>query len=162
MSKPAFLDLQNKLQQKIKQHMNWGTGITIGITFFVLMTLGFVMVAVRQDHELVSEDYYEQELDYQAKMEHAVHAKESGINPIVRQVEAGCVEVMFSVPMRGRIFLFRPSDKKMDSQSAFSTDESGLTKYCPENLPAGLWKISLEWEHEGKICYSEHSLHTKG
>lgn len=120
------------------------------------------MVAVRQDHELVAEDYYEQELDYQAKMEHAANAKASGINPIVKQGASGCVEVMFSAPMRGRIFLFRPSDKKMDAQSNFTTDKSGKATYCPEKLPAGMWKISLEWEHEGKVCYSEHSLHTQG
>jgi hypothetical protein len=142
--------------------MNWGTGITIGIALFVLMTLGLVMVAVRQDHELVAEDYYERELDYQAKMEHAVNAKDSGINPVVSQGEAGCVEVMFSVPVKGKIVLFRPSDKSMDSESVFASDESGKTQYCPERLAPGFWKISLEWEHNGKVCYSEHSLHVQG
>jgi hypothetical protein len=141
--------------------MNWGTGITIVIVFFILMTLGFVTVAVRNDNELVAEDYYDQELGYQDKLNYAHNAKGSGINPKVSQTETGCIRVDFSTAVSGTLVLFRPSDKTMDSQASFESQADSTWKHCPDKLPRGMWKVSLTWLYQGKTCYSEHSLNTQ-
>jgi hypothetical protein len=141
--------------------MNWGTGITIVIAFFILMTLGFVTVAVRNDNELVAEDYYDQELGYQDKLNYAHNAKESGINPKVAQTETGCIQVDFPTAVSGSLVLFRPSDKTMDSQASFEAKSDSTWKHCPDKLPRGMWKVSLTWQYQGKTCYSEHSLNTQ-
>ncbi len=141
--------------------MNWGTGIAIVITFFILMTLGFVTVAVRNDNELVSEDYYDQELGYQDKLNHAHNAQESGISPKVSQTETGCIQIDFPMPVSGSLVLFRPSDKSMDSKASFESKADSIWKHCPKQLPAGMWTVSLTWKFNGKTCYSEHVLTTQ-
>lgn len=141
--------------------MNWGTGITLVIAFFILMTLGFVTVAVRQDNDLVAEDYYDQELGYQDRLNFAHNAKESGWSPVVNQTESGCIQVAFPEAVTGSLVLFRPSDKKMDSKASFNSPADSIWKHCPTHLPKGMWKVSLTWLYNGKTCYSEHDLNTQ-
>lgn len=45
--------------------INWGTGITITIVLFAGLMAFMVYMSVQQDFELVSENYYEEELRYQ-------------------------------------------------------------------------------------------------
>lgn len=138
--------------------MNWGTGIGIVIAVFILMTLGFVTIAMRQNVDLVAEDYYEQDLDYEMKIEQARNARNTATIPDVRQDETGCIRLDFPAAVAGSVFLYRASDKILDMHKSFQTDTSGKGQVCPENFPPGAWKIYLTWQYQGLDCYSEHSL----
>lgn len=44
---------------------NWGHGIFLGITAFIVFILFMVFSATQIDYDLVSEDYYDQEIAYE-------------------------------------------------------------------------------------------------
>lgn len=44
--------------------MNWGKGIIIGMGLFMAFILTLVIIMMRQDIDLVQEDYYQQELAF--------------------------------------------------------------------------------------------------
>jgi len=46
--------------------MNWGKGIVIGMVSFMSFIVFMVVSMMRQSADLVSEDYYQQELNYNA------------------------------------------------------------------------------------------------
>jgi hypothetical protein len=45
--------------------MNWGHKITIVIIVFLVGMLGMVFIALRQNNEMIDDDYYKKELAYQ-------------------------------------------------------------------------------------------------
>ena len=56
----------------MKLRLNWGTGIFIAMLSFMIFILSFVYKSVAMDeyqHELVSEDYYKDELHYQEEID---------------------------------------------------------------------------------------------
>ena len=49
--------------------MNWGWKIAIGYSIFVAGILSLVVVAYRQTNDLVSADYYAQEIQFQQRID---------------------------------------------------------------------------------------------
>ena len=49
--------------------MNWGKGIFIFYSLFVVAILSVVYFAFTQEVNLVSEDYYQQEIAYESQIE---------------------------------------------------------------------------------------------
>ena len=47
---------------------NWGTGILIFLILFLMAAAVFIGFAMRQDVNLVHEDYYEKGVDYERQM----------------------------------------------------------------------------------------------
>ena len=58
----------------MKIQWNWGKGIAVVYILFVIGTLSFVTFAFTQKVELVSNDYYAQEIDYQNRIEQTERA----------------------------------------------------------------------------------------
>ncbi|MGB1317661.1 MAG: FixH family protein, partial [Flavobacteriales bacterium] len=56
--------------------MNWGWGISIFYGSFVVFMLGMVTLAFQQDFDLVADDYYEQEIAYQGRIDQMNNAAE--------------------------------------------------------------------------------------
>lgn len=138
--------------------MNWGKGISLVIAAFILLIVGMVAYVVRQDHELVAEDYYDQELQYQDRLDYARNARESGLRPEITQSEPGCLQIAFPEAVKGKVELLRPSDKKLDSKAEFTEANGAVWQFCPRELPKGMWVVSLTWEHKGKVCYAEEKF----
>jgi len=138
--------------------MNWGKGISLVIVFFIIMTIGFVIVAMRQNIDLVAENYYEQDLVYEQKIQKHAHTQASGNAPVLNLQDA-CLNVQFPKKAEGKALLFRPSDKNIDVLKSFVTNDTGLWVFCPENFPKGMWKISFEWQCGNEPCYLEQEFY---
>ena len=57
---------------------NWGTGIVIGIGTFMVFILQYVVrvqLDARYDNELVTEDYYQQEIEIDGKYDREKNSK---------------------------------------------------------------------------------------
>lgn len=56
----------------MKIKFNWGTGIVIAMVLFMTFILTFVYKSLtpQYTHDLVSEDYYKDELLYQKEIDH--------------------------------------------------------------------------------------------
>lgn len=135
------------------------------MAFFALLFValaGVVWVAVSQPGELVSRNYYDQEMRYQGRMEairrtqalgQEVHVQsEPGrlvVNLPADQVRRGAV---------GTIHLFRPSDARLDREFKLAVDESGRQVVDVRGLEAGLWRVRLEWAVGTEAFYREEPL----
>ncbi len=56
--------------------MGWGWRITILYSSFVVFMIGMAVMAFRQDFDLVSDDYYEEEIAYQGRIDQMTNASE--------------------------------------------------------------------------------------
>jgi len=136
--------------------INWGTGIVIAIVSFIGFIMYFVITMTTDqkfNHDLVTEKYYEKELTYQAKIDAAQNAENLGEDILVEKTDKG---LMLKFPkyfendtMKGKVFLYRPSDKTMDVEIPFSTVRNYLLM-PDKDLSDGRWNITVEMTHNKK------------
>ncbi len=65
--------------------MNWGVGIAIVYILFVLGMLTLVFKSRSQKIDLVTENYYQQELAYQEEIDAKQRVEDSGCMPVIQK-----------------------------------------------------------------------------
>lgn len=144
--------------------INWGTGLFIFFSLFVL-TLGFVLYKSRQiDNSLVVDQYYEQDIKYQAHYEKMQNLKDTGKDVFITVVK-GQNSVSMSFPhlkgsiIKGTILLYKASDKGQDVSLPFELTQDSIYSFNTETLSRGKWKIKLDYTADGKPYYKEEDLY---
>ena len=109
--------------------MSWGIKITILYIGFVVLIVTMVAMTMSQKVDLVSKDYYAQELKFQDKIDQSNRAN-ALIEPLNWMVSNGKIEINFPKEFKnqkitGTINLFRPSDASLDKKIAVSSLQNG-------------------------------------
>lgn len=142
----------------------WPIGIAIIYIFFVLLLVAFIVFSRFQRVDLVTEDYYDQEIKYQQQINRIERAQSLSepLNWIYDKKET-LLTVQFPseidpVKVRGNILFFRPSDAKQDKLVALNLSSDGTQIISTANLTSGYWKIKFFWQIENDEYYKEGIL----
>ncbi len=142
---------------------HWGHGITLGIIGFVSFILMMVYLCVQQEFDLVTEDYYQQELQYQQRIDNTENAsafqKEVEWSKDEKALVLNFPEAMMSTLEEGTIQVFRPSDADHDLSIPLSPGEDGIQEIPLSRLIPGLYRLKIEWEKDGKGYYLEKEVY---
>lgn len=98
--------------------MSWGKGIIIGMAAFMGFILFLVISLMQHKVDLVSEDYYQQEIDYDTHM-NAVNAYNQSKEKIAVKLTAKELQLQFPATMQDdsiHVLLKRPDNEKLDMQ----------------------------------------------
>jgi len=149
------------MSEKVKSKFSWGTGITIGIVVFVVISITMTIIFMTQDVNLVSGNYYEKSLVYQEEID-----KQSRTKSLDEQVKIkfnGEV-VSFSFPteylekeISGEIFFYRPSNPKLDFVLPIQLVE-GNQAIQVTSLEKGFWRVKLNWKMNGEGYHNERAI----
>ncbi|MCC5919106.1 MAG: FixH family protein [Cyclobacteriaceae bacterium] len=134
--------------------MNWGTGIFITFTVFAVFMISLVVVCVKQENiDLVTQDYYAQELVYQQQIDKMQNAK--GMEAL--RYNAGSRELILDLPVasKGKLQLFRPDDAGLDQMIEFTDTDGEPLAVNLEDLKNGYWRAKLTWFDGDKGFYQE-------
>ncbi|WP_299526009.1 FixH family protein [Winogradskyella sp.] len=133
--------------------INWGTAIVIAFIGFI----GFIMYFVvnmaandEYDHDLVVEDYYQQELKFQTEIDKEENSKALKTNISWQKTQEGILitfpEDLNIKDIKGIVFLYRPSNKQLDFETLISLSNHNLL--IPDNrLLGGRWNIKIDWTY---------------
>ena len=136
--------------------INWGTGIVIVIAAFISFIMYFVITMStnnKYSYDLVTDNYYQQELQYQKQIDAEKNAKNLIENVKLKHSEFG-LTVNFPKDLdykmiNGKVFLYRPSNKQLDFEIPISISKPYLL--VPEKrLLDGRWNIIVSWTYEKK------------
>ena len=136
--------------------INWGTGIVLAFIAFIAFILFFVIrmsTDGRADHDLVTEEYYKQELEYQKEIDAEKNARSLGDALQFEKTDEG-LRITLPIALQnsnseGTMSLYRPSNKHLDFDLPIRLSKAHLL--IPDNrLLDGRWDIKLQIEHEGK------------
>ncbi|NJX14948.1 FixH family protein [Tamlana crocina] len=136
--------------------MNWGTGIVLAFIGFISFIMYFIVtmnVNSKYDHDLVTENYYAEELNYQKDIDKLRNAKTLSENISYKRITEGLViyfpsNVDFK-KITGKVFLYRPSNKQLDFDTAISLSKPYLL--IPDNrLVDGRWNIKIDWQYNNQ------------
>ncbi len=144
--------------------INWGTGIVIAFVAFIAFIMYFVInmnLNKKYVHDLVTEDYYQEELLHQNEIDKVDNAKDLKENVSWKKTDDG---ILISFPkdldyknITGKVFLYRPSDKKLDSEISISLSNSDML--IPKTrLLDGRWNIKVDWKYDGKSYLFKESI----
>ena len=121
--------------------INWGTGIVlafIGFISFIMYFLISINVDRKLNHDLVTEDYYAEELTYQTDINKLENAKKLNENISYKRTDEGLLIVFPSdldlKNITGKVFLYRPSNKQLDFETEiYDLYEFSQTQYGVES-----------------------------
>jgi nitrogen fixation protein FixH len=139
---------------------NWGTAIVIAFIGFIGFILFFVIrmsTDQKYNHELVVEDYYQQELNYQDEIDKVSNTKALSEEITCLKTDEGLL-ITFPTDVdqeriNGKVFLDRPSNKQLDFEIPISLSNHNLL-IPDKRLLDGRWNIKIEWsEGERSFMY---------
>lgn len=141
----------------------WPYAIIGWFALFGTAMAAWVVVAVRNDMDLVSHDYYEREIRHQQQIDRQVRTQ-----PIQSQVklayDAEHRRITLALPAahaphaRGKITLYRPSDAKLDRMLKLSLNAAGRQLLDTTELRPGLWKVRVQWNVSGEDFYVDQTI----
>ncbi|MDU0372037.1 FixH family protein [Hymenobacter endophyticus] len=143
----------------------WPYAIIATFVLFAAYIGYMVQRAMRTNVDLVSADYYQQELAYQQRMESV--ARTAALPAPVRVAyERASQRLTLQLPpalagqaVRGTLYFFRPSDQKLDFRLPFSpTGDSARQELNTSRLLAGYWRLRLDFTAGGHQYFVEKEL----
>ncbi len=141
--------------------MNWGWKIVVVYSAFVIMTLSMVFFFMNQKVDLVADDYYKQEIEYQGQINKISNAN-SLEEPIGFNYSPENRVVIFTFPvdhvsggLKGQIHFYRPANADEDKIFNINPDANGEQKIGVGSLSKGMWKVKISWAFGKKHFYNE-------
>ncbi|MDU8886481.1 FixH family protein [Yeosuana sp. MJ-SS3] len=135
---------------------NWGTGVIIAFIGFISFIMYFVIsmnTNKKYDHDLVTDDYYKQELEFQNDIDKQKNGNNLTENITWQKTNEGILlhfpKTLKAQDITGKVFLYRPSNKQLDFDIPLSLSNQYLL--IPDNrLLDGRWNIKVDWQYNGK------------
>jgi len=142
--------------------MNWGYKILTTIIIFVVGMLGMVYISMRQTNEMLDDNYYTREQEYQTLLD-----AEKALNALLRaplivqddsEVTIQLPEDTFEQLQNGSVVFLKPDDKSKDASFVLSPDASGKYKIGKSGLARGMYKVRVKWENGSRLFYSDDNF----
>ena len=136
--------------------INWGTAVVIAFVCFAAFILTFVFLATTQkkyDHELVTQNYYEQEIHLQNDIDSQNLANKLQYNLEISSSNKGVLihfpDQTSFIKITGIVSFYRPSDQRLDFEIPISLSSSKML-IPDEVLAGGRWDVKIRWHYEGQ------------
>ena len=144
------------------QRNYWPLGIIITFGFFFLGMATAVVIATTHREHLVSENYYEQELNFQSRIDASARAKAAGAK---LWYEAGPGRVELVLPgvgsaqkVSGQVTFYRADAPKLDRVFTLEPDAQGLQNFDGKQFVAGPWSVRVAWTVADKSFFLEEKM----
>ena len=147
--------------------INWGTSIIIAFVLFMSFILFFVFKVqsdTKYDNDLVVEEYYKHDIHFSDEMIRVQNVENLVKKPTILKTNEG-IEIVFPEvfspdKIKGKVSLYRPSNKRLDFEIPISL--SNPTLLIPiSKLVGGRWDINMEWHYNGKSYLTKTKLNLK-
>jgi len=141
--------------------MNWGHKIIIVYAVFVAGMLFLAFKSSKQNVDLVTEDYYAKELQYQQKID---ELKRTALlsAPVNFEVVNHALTIRFpkdfdTKKIKGDVALYCPSDEKKDINRQFIVTDSTVNIPIPASYH-GLYYVKINWMADSINYYFEQKI----
>jgi hypothetical protein len=137
--------------------MNWGKWIVVSFVLFAAFIAVIVTISMRQDVNLVSTQYYHDDLVYQQQLQRKNNTEALAEKPVIA-ISDSRLSVIFPdnhQVQQGTITLFRPSSDKLDQNFTLSPSSDSVRIFALQPLEPGAYRVKMTWTAEGKEFYIE-------
>jgi FixH len=143
--------------------MNWGWNMAILYGAFVIGIMFMVIKARSEKVELVVPDYYNQELQYEKRIEATRNAQaHSGMvqtiqmsNMLIVTLPPECLEQNAN----GNMKIYCPADMQFDKVYDLSLDSLSSQSLDVSDVRKGINILKVQWSMNGKEYYNEQAVY---
>ena len=141
---------------------NWGHKITLAFSAFVVFIFVMVYKAVKTDFQLVTKEYYKEELAYQEVIDGTNKANQLSTAVRIQQADDQLIiqlpEEMKQQTVTGSIWLYCPSEDKNDRKVVLAVDEEGRQSISTKSIAAAGYLAKIRWQANGQTYYTEQRI----
>ncbi|MBT8321726.1 MAG: FixH family protein [Eudoraea sp.] len=144
--------------------ISWGTGIVLAFIAFIIFILYFVFLASTRNqanHDLVTKEYYKEELAYQeeidAQQNALTYAKATSFKKTGEGLLITLPEDLKLDNTQGTVSLYRPSNKQLDFDLPVSLSNTHLL-IPDKQLLDGRWDIRIFWSYNDENFLIKESI----
>ena len=141
--------------------VSWGNKILIVYVAFGMFILFMVYKAVNTRYDLVSKDYYKEELRYQDRIDRLNNAAKLS-NVLVQQ---NTDAILIHLPKEqkgfklvGDVFFYCITDERKDFHTSLEVDSTASQTILKKYVQKGAYKIKLTWQLANDPYYFEDKL----
>lgn len=141
--------------------MNWFHKLMLVLLAFIGMMTYFVVRSVQTPLDLVTEKYYEEEIQYQTRIEKISNDKKM-VDKVVIGVKDQQLQITFPASIQksevgGNVKLYYAADQKKDQSFKIDIQE-GNTQQIDVSKLSGAYSIQVDWTYKDKSYYTEQKL----
>ena len=137
------------------KNFSWGHGIILALGTFIafILFMIFIFPNGKQNSELVSEHYYEDELAYQDIIDAKNNAAQLTVKPEYAQIPEG-IKIKFpsAIPDQKKvnITLFRTDDANLDVKKELQLDNQNSILIPEKVIKKGSYTLKVKWSQNKK------------
>jgi hypothetical protein len=138
--------------------MNWGYKILIVYLVFVMGMLALVYMSSMENKDLVSENYYEEEIKYQHIIDESANTASLSSEPVINR-NKNIVNITFPAEFthektEGDWVLYYAADKSKDVEGKLNVVNGKYSIELPD-YATGTYQLKLKWQAAEKNYYYE-------
>ena len=141
--------------------MNWGNKLVVVFIVFAAGIGTLVYKAVNTKFDLVSKDYYSDELRYQDKIDGLNNAAAISLVQISQDAEALIINLpseMKGIAITGEAWFYCKTDAEKDRKIQLAVDPNGRQVIMKKQLIKGPYELKLNWQAGTNKFYTEHKI----
>lgn len=141
--------------------VNWGLKIVLLYSGFVALILTLVIASSKQNVDLVSDNYYEQELAYQDVID-ASKNQSTLSSPLSIHADESALMIEFPKEhaqqnIKGSVHFYSPINQLWDKKIDIDTKDGSLI-VAREGLVNTRYKVKVNWKVNDKNYYQESEI----
>ena len=157
--------MENNTQQpEKKSKFTWGHGIVAALLAFVVFILSLIIYFTQtmQNSELITDNYYQEELQYQQVIDAKNRAYVLQEKPQVAVQQDG-VKITFpeqlgKVAHHLNFYLYRTDDKNLDIKKEFQLENQQFHLIPANILKTGSYTLRLMWQENGEQYQIDYDI----
>ncbi len=141
--------------------MNWGNKLVVVFVLFAAMIGTLVYKAVHTKFELVSKDYYKDELRYQEQIDGRNNAAKLSKISVTQDADAVFINMPAELKGKkteGEAWFYCSTDSQKDRKIKLETDSTGRQVILKKELAKGSFSLKLNWQAGGEKYYTEQRI----
>ena len=138
--------------------MNWGNKLVLVFVGFASLMATLVYKSTHTRYELVSKDYYNQELLYQDKIDGKINA--ANTSPVVITQNSDAVIIQLPTGQNksgitGEAWFYCSSNASKDRKVQLMLTANNQQVIAKKNLSKGNYQLKLSWHYDSVGYYAE-------
>lgn len=139
--------------------INWGHKLILVFMVFGTMMSYLVYRCMKTTNDMVSKEYYKDELVYQQVIDDANRASQLSSKIRIVQDEAAIIihfpSEMKAMAVNGYAWFYCAADARKDRRIKLSLDADGIQQVDAHQFLTGKYIVKINWSGSGKDYYTE-------
>lgn len=141
--------------------MNWGNKIAVVFIAFATLIGTLVYKCMNQNFELVSADYYNDELRYQEKIDGMNNANKLSnveLSQSTDEITIRLPKELDGLAVQGEAWFYCAPNSLHDRKIPVLVNESGIMKIAKSKLAKSPYLVKLSWQNGIEKYYNEQNI----